>query len=45
MSNTSPGQPSSGSLPFTGLDLGLLALVGSMMLGLGLVQRRMSKQR
>ena len=36
---------SSGSLPFTGLDLGLLVLVGCMLIGLGLVQRRAVNQR
>jgi hypothetical protein len=45
VSNTSPAQSSSGSLPFTGLDLGILALIGSMMIGLGLAQRRMARQR
>ncbi len=37
------GQSTTGSLPFTGLDTPLLVVVGSGLLGAGLVVRRLSR--
>lgn len=42
---TSSGQTGQGTLPFTGLDLGLAVLVGCLMIGAGLVQRRATSSR
>jgi hypothetical protein len=36
---------SSGSLPFTGLDLGLVAAGGAVLIGVGLAARRLSASR
>lgn len=36
-------QASSGSLPFTGLEVGLLALIGAGLVGTGVVVRRLSR--
>lgn len=36
------GTTTSGSLPFTGLDVALLAAGGGMLLGVGLIVRRLS---
>ncbi|MGH2914671.1 MAG: hypothetical protein ACRDMX_06765 [Solirubrobacteraceae bacterium] len=53
-STPAPAPPSStvasttqsrGTLPFTGLDIGLLAAGGGLLLGAGLVVRRLSSQR
>ncbi len=42
--STSPTATSAGSLPFTGLDVGLLVLGGAVLLGAGLIVRRFSRQ-
>lgn len=39
---TSEGE-NAGSLPFTGLDLGLLAAAGALLLGLGIGMRRLTR--
>lgn len=39
-----PAQQSEGSLPFTGLDLGIVALMGGALLGTGLVLRRTTRR-
>ncbi len=43
-SSSSPHTSSAGTLPFTGLDVALLAVGGGTLLGAGLVVRRMSKR-
>ena len=43
ISLTTTKTKSSGTLPFTGLDLLALVLVGGLLIGLGLVQRRVAK--
>ena len=40
---TPPQEVQSGSLPFTGLDAGLIALGGVFLVGLGLAVRRMAR--
>jgi hypothetical protein len=40
-----PVDASTGSLPFTGLDIGLLAAGGVVLVGAGLAVRRLSTQR
>jgi hypothetical protein len=42
---TSSEQAEQGTLPFTGLDLGMAVLVGCLLIGVGLVQRRATSQR
>jgi hypothetical protein len=41
--STTPGATSASTLPFTGLDVVLLAAGGGMLLGAGLVVRRLSR--
>ena len=43
VSSTSTGEPS-GTLPFTGVDVALLAVGGGMLLGAGFVVRRVSRR-
>ncbi|HEV3000403.1 MAG TPA: hypothetical protein VGW75_06660 [Solirubrobacteraceae bacterium] len=43
-SSSAPTQQSEGSLPFTGLDLGIVALMGAALLGTGLVLRRTTRR-
>lgn len=43
-SSSAPAQQSEGSLPFTGLDLGIVALMGAALLGTGLVLRRTARR-
>jgi hypothetical protein len=43
-SNVSAASTSSGTLPFTGLDVVLLAAGGGMLVGAGLVVRRLSRR-
>lgn len=40
VAETSPSTDSSGSLPFTGLDLGWILVAGVVLIGTGLVVRR-----
>jgi hypothetical protein len=42
--STATTSTSSGTLPFTGLDVGLLAVGGGALLGAGLVVRRLSQR-
>ena len=39
-----PQQQQEGSLPFTGLDLGIVAAMGAILLGTGLVLRRTTRR-
>jgi uncharacterized protein HemX len=39
-----PQQQEEGDLPFTGLDLGIVALMGAVLLGTGLVLRRTTRR-
>ncbi len=39
-----PAQQEEGDLPFTGLDLGIVALMGTVLLGTGLVLRRTTRR-
>ena len=39
-----PQQQEEGNLPFTGLDLGIVALMGAVLLGTGLVLRRTTRR-
>lgn len=43
-SNATTTSSSSGTLPFTGLDVALLAIGGGTLLGAGLVVRRVSRR-
>ena len=42
---TEAGEVSSSSLPFTGLDVGIVLLAGAALLGVGLVMRRTARPR
>ena len=42
---STPPQEQEGGLPFTGLDLGIVALMGGILLGTGLVLRRTTRER
>lgn len=41
---SAPAQQQEGDLPFTGLDLGIVALMGAALLGTGLVLRRTTRR-
>ncbi len=43
--NAAQAADSSGSLPFTGLELGVIALMGAGLLGTGVAIRRVSRTR
>jgi len=44
VSSTTTSTTSAGSLPFTGLDLGLLVIGGASLLGAGVFARRLSRR-
>lgn len=43
VSDVTAGDDDGGALPFTGLDLALLAMAGALLLGLGLGMRRLTR--